>query len=222
MAPLKPVRATALAAIPVGIGIAVAAAVSAMNTSGTGTGGTGTGGMGTGGSSAARAVHHARPQVSAHPAAVHRAAISSPVARAPSAGGTGLFRFSPVQVFNVSRLRAGPIVIDGTSYPESILFTCAGAGHASSGDIDYVVSGYGSLVTTIAVPSNATGTASVSFFNNGAGAQVAGPYQVSPGHPRAVRIRFPGASQLEISCTPSTTRSPGVGLALGSPVLSTR
>ncbi|HLK00684.1 MAG TPA: hypothetical protein VKU39_12350 [Streptosporangiaceae bacterium] len=207
MAPLKSARAAALAAIPVGIAVAVA--VSAMSTS----------------SSAARTVNHARPQVSAKPAPAHPAtsrpaAIASPVARTVNAVGTGLFRFSPVQVFNVSRLRAGPVVIDGTSYTDSILFTCAGAGHASSGDIDYAVSGYRSLVTTVAVVSGEAGTASVSFFNNGAGAQVAGSYRVSPGHPRAVRVRFPGASQLEISCTPSTARSPGIELALANPVLS--
>lgn len=203
MAPLKPVRATALAAIPVGIGIAVA--VSATGT-----------------------VNQARPLVSARPAVPHPATsrpaaahpavvIASPVVRAVNGGGTGLFRFSPVQVFNVSRLRTAPVVIDGTSYMDSILFTCAAGGHVSSGDIDYPVSGYGSLATTIAALG---GTASVSLFNNGAGSQVAGPYHVSPGHPRTVHVRFPGASQLEISCTPSGPRSPSVVLALANPVLS--
>jgi hypothetical protein len=61
----------------------------------------------------------------------------------------------------------------------------------------------------------------VSFFNDGSGGQVAGPFRVSPWHPRVVRVRFPAASQLEISCTPDA-RSRETDLALANPVLGNR
>jgi hypothetical protein len=206
MAPLKPARAAALAAIPVVVGAAVAAIVTVI---------------GPGGTPAAQTAQ--THQSAARPPAMRQPASGQTlVTRAVGVTGTGLFAFAPVQAFNVGQVSSGPVRIGHTSYTDSVRFACDGGDHISSGDLDYVVTGYDSLVTTIAVAPGQSGAAAVSFFNNGSGSQAAGPYQVSPGHPRLVRVSFPAASQLEISCTPAGTASRDVRLALANPALAGR
>jgi hypothetical protein len=62
----------------------------------------------------------------------------------------------------------------------------------------------------------------VSFFNNGSGAQTGGPVTVSAGHPQRVTVSFPDSSQLEISCSAVTTSSQSaanLAVALGNPTI---
>jgi hypothetical protein len=116
------------------------------------------------------------------------------------------------------------LVLAGT-YADSVRFTCDSGSHGSSGDLDYVVTGYGSMTAALGVPSYDTSAAgdtmTVLFNNNGAGPQLDGPVTVTPGHPQQIRVRFRQASQLEISCTsvsPSgAARS--MDLALGNAVI---
>lgn len=138
---------------------------------------------------------------------------------AASGGGPGarvedLSALTPVQAFNVSGVRSGPVRIGAVTYADSVRFTCDSGGHDSSGDLDYVVTGYGSMSATIGVPSDDTraadDTMTVSFFNNGSGSQTSQGLTVSPGQPQRVRLSFHGSSQLEISCSAvnATTQFP--------------
>jgi hypothetical protein len=145
-------------------------------------------------------------------------ASAGPTIAAPG-GGPGarvedLFALTPVQAFNVSDVRSGPVRIGAVTYADSVRFTCDSGGHDSSGDLDYVVTGYGSMSATAGVPSDDThavgDTMTVSFFNNGSGSQTSQPLTISPGHPQRVQLRFRGSSQLEISCSAvnAATQSP--------------
>jgi hypothetical protein len=141
----------------------------------------------------------------------------------PGARIADLSGFTPVQEFNVSKIVTGPVRIGTTTYTDSVRFTCDSGGHDSAGDLDYVVTGYGSLSAVLGVPSDDAGAAgdtmTVSFFNNGTGMQTSAPVTVSPGHPQPVHLRFSGSSQLEISCSAvrSATRSARyMELALGN------
>jgi hypothetical protein len=190
---------------------------------------------------AAVAVTHAKRVAAPHT----RVATSRPVKRvaalrpaatprptwttiAADGGGPGspvanLSELTPVQEFNVSKVSSGPVRIGTTTYTDSVRFTCDSGGHDSSGDLDYVVTGYGSMSAILGVPSddtNAAGDAmTVSFFNNGAGPQTSDPVVVSLGHPQQIHLRFSGSSQLEISCSAvhATTQSARyMELALGN------
>ena len=159
----------------------------------------------------------------AAPNAVHASGASASSALASagptisaSGGGPGarvedLSALTPVQAFNVSGVRSGPVRVGALTYADSVRFTCDSGGHDSSGDLDYVVTGYSSMNATIGVPHDDTHAAgvddamTVSFFNNGAGSQTSQPVTVSSRGPQRVRLRFRGASQLEISCSAVNT-----------------
>ncbi len=147
----------------------------------------------------------------------------------PGASVEDLSALSPVQAFNVSGVRSGPVRIGAVTYADSVRFTCDSGGHDSSGDLDYVVTGYGSMSATVGVPSDGApgdgapgdgapgddthgvgDTMTVAFFNNGSGPQVSQPLTITPGHPRRVHLRIRGSSQLEISCSAvnTATQSP--------------
>lgn len=171
----------------------------------------------------------------ASPSATHvRPAPREVIATVAAAGGgpgalvADVSRLTPVQAYNVSGLRTGPVRIGGTAYTDSVRFTCDSGARVSSGDLDYVVTGYGSMSATIGIPSDDTraagDTMSVSFFNNGSGPQTAGPYTITLGHPRQVHVRFTASSQLEISCaatTPSGKPAP-MDLALANATIAPR
>ena len=151
--------------------------------------------------------------------AVASAGTSAGPTIAASGGGPGarvedLSALTPVQAFNVSGVRSGPVRIGAVTYADSVRFTCDSGGRDSSGDLDYVVTGYGSMSATIGVPSDDTraagDTMTVSFFNNGSGSQTSQPLTISPGQPQRIRLTFRGSSQLEISCSAvnATTQSP--------------
>lgn len=149
-----------------------------------------------------------KPAVVTRPSALP--APSEVIATVAAAGGgpgarvADVSALTPVQVYNVSGLRTGPVRIGGTTYTDSVRFTCDSGGSDSSGDLDYVVTGYGSMSATIGIPNDDTraahDTMTVGFYDNGAASQTAGPYTITFGHPRQVRVRFSGSSQLEISC----------------------
>jgi hypothetical protein len=156
---------------------------------------------------AAVAVTHAKRVTAPPPAATPRPTRTTIAA---DGGGPGspianLSELTPVQEFNVSKVSSGPVRIGTTTYTDSVRFTCDSGGHDSSGDLDYVVTGYGSMSAVVGVPSDDTSAAgdtmTVSFFNNGAGPQTSDPVVVSLGHPQAVHLRLSGSSQLEISCS---------------------
>jgi hypothetical protein len=165
---------------------------------------------------ASNAIAVQRPR---EPAGPVRAPASAGPTIAAAGGGPGsrvadLSALTPVQAFNVSGVRSGPVRIGTVTYADSVRFTCDSGGHDSSGDLDYVVTGYGSMNATVGVPNDdthATGdTMTVSFFNNGSGPQTSQPLTISPGHPQRIRISFRGSSQLEISCSAvnTATQSP--------------
>ena len=180
---------------------------------------------------AARPVTSVSPAASARPASTRRSPAAAPpeIAATVAAPGGGpgapvadVSALSPVQVYNVSRVRSGPVRIGDTTYSDSVRFTCDSGGSDSSGDLDYVVTGYGIMTATIGIPSDDTGAArdtmTVGFFNNGAGSQADGPYTITLGHPRQVRVRLTGSSQLEISCgaTAPSGKAAEMDLALGN------
>jgi hypothetical protein len=141
----------------------------------------------------------------------------------PGAPVADLSRLTPVQKFNVSKVSSGPVRIGTTTYTDSVRFTCDSGGHDSGGDLDYVVTGYGSMSAVLGVPSDdrraAGDVMTVSFFNNGTGSQTSRPVLVSLGHPQVVHLRFSGSSQLEISCSAvnaSTKSARYMELALGN------
>jgi hypothetical protein len=189
---------------------------------------------------AAVAVTHAKRVTAPRPA--KRVAAPRPAATprptwttiAADGGGPGspvanLSELTPVQEFNVSKVSSGPVRIGTTTYTDSVRFTCDSGGHDSSGDLDYVVTGYGSMSAVLGVPSDdtsATGDAmTVSFFNNGAGPQTSDPVVVSLGHPQSIHLRFADSSQLEISCSAvhATTQSARyMELALGNATIGPR
>jgi hypothetical protein len=146
----------------------------------------------------------------------------------PGAEVADLSELTPVQEFNVSGVSAGPVRIGTVTYTDSVRFTCDSGGHDSAGDLDYVVTGYGSMSAVIGVPSDDAGVArdtmAVSFFNNGTGSQASGPVDVSLGHPQAVRLRFSGSSQLEISCSAvgGASQARYMDLALGNATIGPR
>jgi hypothetical protein len=185
-----------------------------------------------GGATPARPVTRPRPASVATPAAppAPREVIATVAA---AGGGPGALvadvsRLTPVQAYNVSGLRTGPVRIGGTTYADSVRFTCDSGGRVSSGDLDYVVTGYGSMSATIGIPSDDTRAAgdkmTVAFFNNGTGSQTDGPYTITLGHPRRVRIRFTGSSQLEISCgaTAPSGKAARMDLALANATIGPR
>lgn len=178
---------------------------------------------------------HARVIASPVPPAVRATAVAT-VARpvpAPAAatvaapgGQQRLSALTPVQEYNVSRLHAGPVRVGSVTYTDSVRFTCDSGGRGSAGDLDYHVSGYGSLSALAAIPSDNAMVGgevmTVSFFYNGTGTQTSGPVTITPGHSRPVRIRLRGASQLEISCdaVDAATQSPRhMDLALANATL---
>lgn len=120
-------------------------------------------------------------------------------------GRTGLQALTPVQKYNISGLHAGAVRIGGVTYPDSVQFTCDSSDSASSGDLDYAVSGFGSLTATVGIPDADTkaadGTMTVTFLNNGSASQSTAPVTVSPGHPQPVHVMFRNSSQLVISCS---------------------
>jgi hypothetical protein len=141
----------------------------------------------------------------------------------PGAPVADLSQLTPVQEFNVSNVSAGPVRIGTTTYTDSVRFTCDSGGHDSAGDLDYVVTGYGSVSAVLGVPSedaSARGdTMTVAFFNNGTGSQMSAPFTISLGHPQAVHLRFSGSSQLVISCSAVSAASRSaryMELALGN------
>jgi hypothetical protein len=184
----------------------------------------------------ARAARSGSSGGAALPGAVPRpGGPASPVPTTVSAHGGGpgapvadVSDLTPVQAYNVSGLHTGPVRIGATTYSDSVRFTCDSGGSDSSGDLDYVVTGYGAMSATIGIPSDDTRAAgdamTVAFFNNGAGQQTSGPFTVSLGHPRQVHVRFSGSSQLEISCTAVTAsgRQSGMQLALANATIGPR
>ncbi len=120
-------------------------------------------------------------------------------------GRTGLRALTPVQEYNISGLHAGPVRIGGVTYPDSVQFTCDSGDSDSSGDLDYAVSGFGSMTATVGIPDADTkaagGTMTVTFLNNGSASQSTAPVTVSPGHPQPVQVKFQDSSQLVISCS---------------------
>jgi hypothetical protein len=149
---------------------------------------------------------------------------------AATGGGAGaavadLSQLTPVQVYGVSGLTDGPVRIGATTYADSVRFTCDSGSHESSGDLDYVVTGYGSMTATLGIPSYDTAAAgdimTVSFNNNGTGQQASNPVMVTPGHPQQVKVRFEQASQLVISCTAidASGSARSMDLALGNAVI---
>lgn len=143
----------------------------------------------------------------------------------PGAAVADLSQLTPVQVYNVSGVSDGQVRIGVTTYSDSVRLTCDSGSHNSSGDLDYVVTGYGSMSATLGIPAydtSATGdTMTVTFNNNGAGTQAAGPVTVTPGHPQQVRVRFKEASQLVISCAAvsGSGAARSMDLALGNAVI---
>ncbi|MBV9452239.1 MAG: hypothetical protein JO345_40760 [Streptosporangiaceae bacterium] len=120
-------------------------------------------------------------------------------------GTTGLRALTPVQEYNISGLHAGPVRISGVTYPDSVRFTCDSGDSDSSGDLDYAVSGFGSLTATVGIPDADTkaagGTMTVTFLNNGSASQSTTPVTISPGHAQSVHVTFRHSSQLVISCS---------------------
>jgi hypothetical protein len=187
---------------------------------------------------AAAALHRSTPAPAGHrpqPHASPQVAGGAQVASGALAGGTvtahgggpgspvaDLSELTPVQEYNVSRVSDGPVRIGATTYADSVRFTCDSGSHDSSGDLDYVVTGYGSMTATVGIPADdtraAADTMTVSFFNNGSGSQVSGPVTVTLGHPQQVRMRFHGSSQLEISCgaVDAAQSAKSMDLALGN------
>jgi hypothetical protein len=176
-----------------------------------------------GGSAAGPQLRHvaSASTVVARPPAPAAAAPATPAPATVGATGGGpgapvadLSALTPVQEYNVSGLSDGAVRIGATTYTDSVRFTCDSAGHESSGDLDYVVTGYGTMTATLGIPGGdkraAPDTMSISFFNNGSGSQMTGPVTVTPGHPQPVRLTFRDSSQLEISCTAvnAATHSP--------------
>src|SRR5581483_9867805 len=169
---------------------------------------------------ASRAAHTSEASRASRASAVQRRVTPRPSLASParvvtsagptvaaSGGGPGatvedLSALSPVQAFNVSGVRSGPVRIGAVTYADSVRFTCDSGGHDSSGDLDYVVTGYGSMSATVGVPDDgvrdhsvpgdgvpsgdmhgAGDAATVAFFDNGSGPQASQPLTVSPGHP---------------------------------------
>jgi hypothetical protein len=163
-------------------------------------------------SPAARAI--AGPRVTGGTVAARGGGPGSPVA--------DLSQLTPVQEYNVSGVSDGPVRIGATTYTDSVRLSCDSGSHESSGDLDYVVTGYGSMTATVGIPADDTraagDTMTVSFFNNGSGSQVTGPVTVTLAHPQQVRVRFHGSSQLEISCgaVDATGSARSMDLALGN------
>jgi hypothetical protein len=174
----------------------------------------------------ARAVVTARPaRATASPSPrVTGGTVAAP-GGGPGASVADLSRLAPVQVYNVSGVSGGPVRIGVTTYSDSVRLTCDSGSHNSSGDLDYVVTGYGSMTATLGIPSYDAGAAggamTVTFNNNGAGTQAAGPVTVAPGHPQQVRVRFKEASQLVISCAAvsGSGAARSMDLALGNAVI---
>jgi hypothetical protein len=174
----------------------------------------------------ARAVVTARPtRATASPSPrVTGGTVAAP-GGGPGAAVADLSRLAPVQVYNVSGVSGGPVRIGVTTYSDSVRLTCDSGSHNSSGDLDYVVTGYGSMTATLGIPSYDAGAAggamTVTFNNNGAGTQAAGPVTVTPGHPQQVRVRFKEASQLVISCAAvsGSGAARSMDLALGNAVI---
>ena len=175
---------------------------------------------------AARAVVTARPaRATAAPSPrVTGGTVAAP-GGGPGAAVADLSQLTPVQVYNVSGVSDGPVRIGVTTYSDSVRLTCDSGSHNSSGDLDYVVTGYGLMTATLGIPSYDTGAAgdtmTVTFNNNGAGTQAAGPVTVTPGHPQQVRVRFKEASQLVISCAAvsGSGAARSMDLALGNAVI---
>jgi hypothetical protein len=176
--------------------------------------------------------HNAARRGSAHRSVAVPHAVAATVAAV--GGGPGspvadLSALTPVQVYNVSGLRTGPAQIGATTYDDSVRFTCDSGGRDSSGDLDYVVTGYRSMSAMVGVPAGDSRAArdamTVSFFNNGSGVQTSEPVTITTGHPRRVRLSFQGASQLEISCSAVNTASGAatyMEVALGNATISSR
>lgn len=143
----------------------------------------------------------------------------------PGAALADLSQLTPVQAYNVSGVSDGRVRLGATTYADSVRFDCDSGSRESSGDLDYVVTGYGSMTTTLGIPSDDTSAAgdtmTVSFNNNGAGQQVSGPVTLTPGHPEHLRIRFRQASQLEIACSSvsASGAARSMDLALGNAVI---
>lgn len=139
-----------------------------------------------------------------------------------SPGTAGLRTLTPVQEYNISNIRTGPVRIGGVTYPDSVQFTCDSGASDSAGDLDYAVSGFGSLTAVVGIPDAdvraVDDTMTVTFLNNGSASQAAAPITISPGHPRSVHVAFRDSSQLVISCSATNAegRAEYTRLALGN------
>jgi hypothetical protein len=161
-----------------------------------------------------------KPHDTVRAAATVRPQVRESVINAPGGAALAdLSRLTPVQVYNVSRVADGRVSFGAATYADSVRFDCDSGSRESSGDLDYVVTGYGSMTATLGIPSDDTsaagGTMTVSFNNNGTGPQVSGPVTVTPGHPQQVKVRFRQASQLEIACTSVNASGAARSMLLG-------
>jgi hypothetical protein len=165
-------------------------------------------------------------------AATVSAGSSSHAASASTAGGTALppgavylSTLTPLQdnesEYSRSAIEA-PQEIGTTRYSDSIRFNCGDQDYTSS--LVYDVAGYSALQLTLGVPDNATdaagNSAAIRFLKDGGSTQLIPQVTVALDQAQTVTVQLSGTSQLEISCTASSSiPSGGLDIALGNAAL---
>jgi hypothetical protein len=136
-------------------------------------------------------------------------------------GGNYLSNLSPVT--NLYSAQAGPVVIGGVSYPDSVTFQCNGTTETGVIPLTYQVTG--SAFTTVigygdgaaSGYQNVTATVTITDQN---GRILGDRVEVTPGHPLQVHLPLTGISQIGFTCTAVDTAtgsgpplSPSISLA---------
>jgi hypothetical protein len=115
-----------------------------------------------------------------------------------------------------------PEQIGTTTYPDSVRFLCDDQDYTSS--LVYDVAGFSALRLTIGVPNDATdaagNSAAVQFLKDGGSTQLIPQVSVALDQAQTVTVPLTGTSQLELSCTASSSPgSGGMDIVLGNAAL---
>lgn len=155
----------------------------------------------------------------------HAASVPTTSGTSLPAGAVYLSTLTPLQENDPeysSTVSEASQEIGTTRYPDGVRFSCDDQGCTSS--LVYEVAGYGALRLTLGVPSTAKdaagNSAAIEFLKDGGSTQLIPQVTIALDQAQTVTVPLAGTSQLEISCTAtSSIGSGGMDIALGNAAL---
>jgi len=152
-------------------------------------------------------LRQAHRQAASQPGRSNTGSGSSASQGALPAGGIYLSATQPT--VNEADLSTGSQIMSAKAYPDSNTFYCFGPQGNGQPDVAFDVAGHSRFKAEVGIPdntSNATSLDETVIFANQAGVQLIKPIIVSLGHPAAVALNISGVTQIEVSCTGTSTQ----------------